>query len=487
MAQTVRFILGDEIRELTDIDPTMTVLTYLRTVERRTGTKEGCAEGDCGACTVVLGIPDGDRVRYRAVDSCILFVATLDGKQLITVEDLRDRDGSLHPVQQAMVDCHGSQCGFCTPGFVMSLFALYHCELEPSDRRISDVLAGNLCRCTGYRPIIEAARRMYANGNGDRFAARESAVIDQLRSIQRADTLTLMHGGRTYYAPVSLSALASLVERHPDARLLSGGTDLGLLVTKQHEDLDTLIYLGDVRELQTVRADGDQIEIGAAATFTDAFDAVAGHYPDFGELLRRFGSVQVRNTGTLAGNIATASPIGDSLPALMALDARLVLRRGGTTREVGLEEFFVGYRRTAMQPGEFIERIRIPIHTRRRFAAYKISKRFDQDIASVCAAYSLALDGSTVRDIRIAYGGMAPTPRRARLCEQALAGCPWNEATVEQASPALDRDFAPITDLRASAAYRSLVARNLLRKFQLETTHGAVETRIVAYAEHCHG
>jgi len=484
MSNAVRFILDDQVKELDALDPTLTVLDYLRTVERKCGTKEGCAEGDCGACTVVLGERAGERVRYRAVNACILFTPTLDGKQLITVENLKRRDGSLHPVQRAMVECHGSQCGFCTPGFVMSLFALYKSETEPSLRRINDALAGNLCRCTGYRPIIDAARRMYADGVNDQFAAREAETVARLRAIERKDTLALAHEGRRYFAPKTVEALAELVERHPDAHLLAGGTDVGLWVTKQHRSLDTVIYTGDVAELHRLATVDGKIEIGVAVTYTEAIETLGRHYPDFGELVRRLGAVQIRNLGTIGGNIANASPIGDSLPALIALGATLVLRRGGERRDLPIDEFFVDYRKTALRCGEFIERVRLPVASpRRQFRAYKISKRFDQDISAVCAAFSLELQGGRVRDVRIGYGGMAATPRRARRCEVALAGQRWSEGAVRAAMRALDQDFAPISDMRASSAYRSLVAQNLLYKFFLETSGPDGATRVLEAAE----
>ncbi len=472
---TIRFILDGEVRTLGDVDPNMTVLIYLREVLGRTGTKEGCAEGDCGACTVVLAeLADGG-IRYRAVNSCIQLLPTLDGKQLITVESLKQADGSLHPVQRAMVDCHASQCGFCTPGFVMSLFALFKSEDNPSRRQIDDALAGNLCRCTGYRPIVDAAVQMYRHPEAPPNA--EPEAIERLRAVQRRGGLRL---ARRYFAPSDLGALAALTRQHPDAVLLAGGTDVGLWVTKELRRLDTIIYLGDVAELQRIEVADGQIEIGAAVTLTDAEEVLAAHYPDLGELLRRFASPPIRNAATLGGNIANASPIGDSMPALIALGATLILRRGDATRELPLDRFYKGYRATALRPGEFVERIRVPVATpARRFATYKVSKRLDQDISAVCGAYCLALQDHRVDDIRVCYGGMAETPKPATHCQRALAGKPWTEASVTAALPALDRDYQPITDMRASGEYRRLVARNLLRRFFLETSGRGGATRIV--------
>ena len=483
MSDLIRFLLNDQVRELSHVDPTMTVLDYLRNVERLTGSKEGCAEGDCGACTVVLGLLDGDSISYRAVNSCILFLPALDGKQLITVEHLKTADGTLHPVQRALVDCHGSQCGFCTPGVVMSLFALFKSERKPSRQQIKYALAGNLCRCTGYLPILQAARQMYGHGEDDQFDQMLPTTTVLLQSIQRNDTLELHHDGRSYYSPKSLSDLSDLRQRYPDAVLLSGGSDIGLWVTKQNRVLASLISLSDLPELVQITSTTTHLEIGAAATYSDALPALEDHFPDFGELLRRVGSVQIRNVGTLGGNIATASPIGDSIPPLMALGASVVLRQGGRTREVNLDDFFLGYRRTAIAPGELIEKIRVPIYGDRRFfRTYKISKRFDQDISSVCAAYSLELDGRRVNDVRICYGGMAATPKRASQCESALIGADWTYQSMNSACSALERDFTPIADFRASHSYRQLVARNLLRKFYLESTGEVRQTRVASYS-----
>ncbi len=483
MAKGIKFLLGDERREIETIDPTMTVLNYLRLVERRCGTKEGCAEGDCGACTVVLGELEGDKLVYRAMNSCIQFVPTLDGKQLLTVEDLQARDGSLHPVQQAMVDNHGSQCGFCTPGFVMSLFALFH-DAEAIDRqRIDDALAGNLCRCTGYGPIIAAAEQMRRNGTADRFAKDAAKTVAALRSLQCKETVEADGDGRRYFAPRSADELASLLLSYPGATLLAGGTDVGLWVTKQHRRLDPVVYLVEVEELQRLSVGAGVIEIGAAVTYERLLPVLAGEYPDFGELLRRLGSAQIRACGTMGGNVANGSPIGDSPPALIALGAQLVLRRGSARREIALEDFFIDYGKQDRRPDEFIEAILLPRRDPTRlFHCYKISKRFDQDITASLGAFNLKLANGHVADIRICFGGMAATPKRARHCEKALIGRPWTKATITQGQVALRQDYAPITDMRASRTYRSLIAENLLLKFFHETSGAGGETRVVAAA-----
>jgi xanthine dehydrogenase small subunit len=479
LSDAIRFILDGEVRELRDVAPTMTVLNWLREDERRCGTKEGCAEGDCGACTVAIGERDGDTVRYRAINSCIQFVPTLDGKELVTVESLKHK-GKLHPVQRAMVECHGSQCGFCTPGFVMSLFTLYHSGKEPTRETVDDALAGNLCRCTGYRPIVEAARRMSELGAKDQFHARAAATASLLASIARGDTLALEKDGQRYFAPTDIEEFAACFEQYPNAVLLGGGTDVGLWVTKLHRRLDTLIYTGDVVELRRLAVGDAFIEIGGGVSFTDADAALAREYPDFGEMLRRFASVQVRNAGTMGGNVGNASPIGDSPPVLLALGATLILRRGSETREMPIDEFFLAYRKTALRPGEFIAAIRVPRATPGlQFRAYKISKRFDQDISAVCGAFALKVEGGRVAHIRLGFGGMAAIPTRASHAETALLGRPWNEAAVRAAMRAMAQDFQPLTDMRASADYRLKVARNLLLKFFLETSERPGATRVI--------
>jgi len=486
---SVRYWLDGVVRTVERVDPTRTVLQHLREDLGRTGTKEGCAEGDCGACTVVLADLVDGRVRYRAINSCIQFVPTLDGRALFTVESLKDpATGALHPVQQALADGHGSQCGFCTPGFVMSMFALYKSQPAPDRSAITDALAGNLCRCTGYRPIVDAARAMYSlgaaipltdqtrltspAGSRSRAAAKSEADLARaLKGLRRRKSLVLTHPAGAFHAPRSADELAELRERLPEARILAGGTDVGLWVTKQHRALGDIVYLGNVADLQHVEVAAEAIDIGAAVTLTDAWIALERHYPALRELLRRFASPPIRNAGTLCGNVANGSPIGDTMPPLIALGARVVLRRGAARRELALEDFYHAYQKTALQRGEFVERVRVPLpRPDVKFAAYKISKRFDQDISAVCAAFAIELDGGTIGAARVAFGGMAATPRRAPACEAALAGQPWNAATCERAAAALAKDYTPLTDMRASAAYRLAVAQNLLRKFHLETS-----------------
>ena len=463
----IRFLLDGQRVEVDDVEPTRSVLQYLREDLRRVGSKEGCAEGDCGACTVVIAELQGEQIRYRAVNACIQFLPTLDGKALFTVESLRDANGNLHPVQQSMVDYHGSQCGFCTPGFVMSMYALYQQQPQPTRAQIDDALSGNLCRCTGYRPIIDACLHMheYPVSEND-----ERQLLEQLLALRRESGLTLEHRGARYFAPATVDELAECYLQNPDAQILAGGTDVGLWVTKQLRELPAVIYLGDVDGLKHIEIADERIDIGAAVTLEDGFAVLVEHYPDFGEMFRRFASVPVRNAGTLVGNVANGSPIGDSMPALIAAGASVNLRRGNERRELAMEDLYLDYMKNAMRDGEFIESISVPLpQADTHLRCYKLAKRFDQDISAVCAAFALRLDGERVADIRIAMGGMAAIPKRATATEDYLRGEGWDQPTVLTAMQKLGDDFTPLTDMRASAAYRARAAANLLQKFFLET------------------
>lgn len=491
MRESVRFLLGDELVEIASCDPTRTVLDWLRLDRRRTGTKEGCAEGDCGACTVVVGRLDGDRLRYEAINACIRFLPTLDGCHVLTVEHLKAPDGTLHPVQQAMVDCHGSQCGFCTPGFVMSLLGLWLNERAPSVQRIEDALAGNLCRCTGYEPIIAAAQRMDAAEREEhRFVAGMPAIIARLKALADSETISIGDGERHFYAPATVAALAGLVSAHPQATLVAGATDVGLWVTKGMRRLDPVIYLGRIEELRAISTEGDHLRLGAMANQIAVREALATISPQLDEMMRRFGGEQVRNAGTIGGNIANGSPIGDLPPALIALGATLVLRKDGTRRNLPLEAFFLDYRKQDRQPGEFVETVLVPkLPAGALFHISKISKRFDEDISAVCGAFYLKLDqAGRVSEARLAYGGMAGIPKRAKAAEAALLGRLWDDTTVTAAIAALAGDFTPLTDMRASASYRLKVAGNLLRRFLIETTTPETSTRVAGLlAEAAHG
>ncbi|MGW9332554.1 xanthine dehydrogenase small subunit [Bosea sp. NPDC055594] len=491
MRETVRFLLGDERVEIASCDPTRTVLDWLRLDRRRTGSKEGCAEGDCGACTVVIGRLDEGHLRYEAINACIRFLPTLDGCQLLTVEHLKGADGTLHPVQQAMVDCHGSQCGFCTPGIVMSLFALWLNEAAPSVARIEDALAGNLCRCTGYEPIIAAGlRAAAADRSQDRFVAAQAGIASRLAELHDRQTVAIGDGERRYYAPATTEALAELVAAHPQATLIAGATDVGLWVTKGMRRLDPVIHLGRIEALRAISDEGDQLRLGAMANHVAVRKALAAISPQLDEMMRRFGGEQVRNAGTIGGNIANGSPIGDLPPALIALGATLVLRQGSEHRTIPLEAFFLDYRKQDRREGEFVEAVLVPkLPADTLFHVSKISKRFDEDISALCGAFLLRRDANgRIAEACLAFGGMAGIPKRAKAAEAALLGRYWNEATVAAAIAALAGDFTPLTDMRASAAYRLKVAGNLLRRFLIETTVPEAATRVAGLlAEAAHG
>jgi len=464
MRHDIRFLRrGHEVR-LSSFSPTLTLLDYLRLQERAVGTKEGCAEGDCGACTVVVRRLVEGRVRYELRNSCIVLAGQADGCDVITVEDLAN--GELHPVQQAMVDSHGSQCGFCTPGFVMALFGLYHTPREtPLDRTaVNDWIAGNLCRCTGYRPIVDAALSSCVSPARDRFSDEDAAVALKLAAM----TGDVFAGtpDRFFAAPASVESFAALYLDHPDAILVSGATDVGLWITKQLRDIPKIIWLGRAQGLAHVDEAADAVTFGAGVTHEDAAPHLARIDPDLGELMRRFASVQVRSIGTIGGNIANGSPIGDTPPALIALGATLALQRGGLLRELPLEDFFISYGKQDRVRGEFVRSVRVPkLKAGEYFRCYKISKRFDQDISAVMGAFRFTVKGPHVTSARIAFGGMAATPKRALNAEEKLAGADLRLSSDWQAAiDALAQDFSPIDDARGSAAYRRHVAGALLSK-----------------------
>ncbi len=465
MSTEITFILNGKRETVAGIPPATTLMNYLRRNKMLTGTKEGCAEGDCGACTVIAGECVDGRVHYRAVNACILFVPMLHCKLVLTVEGLRGPGGELHPVQQSMVDCHGSQCGFCTPGFVMSLYAAYLSGPKPDRQRISDMLAGNLCRCTGYGPIIEAAERMYDMPRPAWDAERRARDREQLQEIA-SGTLSYSTVGDSFIAPVDAEELYGLSARHEAATILAGATDAGLWVTKQHRPLSTILYLGRVDALKRITVDNDVMRIGGGASWAAAREALKDRYPSFGEMLRRFGSEQVRNSGTIGGNIANGSPIGDGPPALIALGSRVILRKGDRQRTLPLEEFFIAYGKQDRMPGEIVAAIEVPLGAAaHELGCYKISKRFDQDISAACGCFNIRIEDGLVSSARICFGGMAATPKRARTVENLLAGRPWSLATVEDAAAGFETDYAPISDMRASASYRMRAAKNLLMRY----------------------
>jgi xanthine dehydrogenase small subunit len=464
----IRFFHQGRIVEVEGAAPTRTVLEWLREDQRCTGTKEGCAEGDCGACTVVVGELDGaGALALKPVNACIRFLPTLDGKALFTVEDVAVGD-RLHPVQQAMVDCHGSQCGFCTPGFVMSMWACYErhqgAGTRPTRQQLADDLAGNLCRCTGYRPILDAGRQMF---EAPPVRLDPAPVVAALRTLAADAPLATREG---FFAPRSVDELAALRVEKPQARLFAGSTDVGLWVTKQLRDLPELISTTEVAELKRVDERDGELVIGAAASLEDAWLALVQRWPALRDVYLRFASPPVRHAGTMGGNVANGSPIGDAAPVLIALDARLVLRQGERVRELPLADFYVDYMKNRLEPGEFVQAIVVPTGSAAHLRAYKISKRYDSDISAVLAALAIELDGDgVVRQARFAFGGMAAIVRRSAAAEAAVVGRPWTETTVQAAQAALAQDFQPLSDMRASATYRMQVAQNLLLRLWLET------------------
>ncbi len=461
----IKFLRNQIIHEIHDLDSNTSVLEYLREHLQLYGTKDGCASGDCGACTVVIGELAGKVLRYKTINACIAPVASLQGKQLITVEDLSNGD-ALHPVQEAIVNQHASQCGFCTPGCVMSMFALQKSISQPTREDIIEALAGNLCRCTGYRPLIDAALTMKAKGDGDQFCHHEKSTVDVLVSInQSTDFVCLGNSGKRYFSPKNGDELAQLLLQYPQARILAGGTDLGLEITQELRDLEVLIYVGQVKELIVISESEVTLKIGAAVPLSDCYNILLTSYPHLRELLERFGSLQIRNVATIGGNIANASPVGDMPPVLLSLGACLVLRRGEQRRKVLMEDFFVSYKVTALQPSEFIEQILIPKpQSGFEFRAYKISKRLHDDTASTCGAFSLCIKDGMVSHATVAFGGLCEIPKRATNCERALLQQAWNESTIESAMLAMEQDFHPISDFRASSDYRMKVSQNLLRR-----------------------
>ncbi|WP_148861304.1 xanthine dehydrogenase small subunit [Marinobacter fonticola] len=490
----IEFFLNGSPQALEQIDPNLSILEWLRTKKRLTGTKEGCASGDCGACTVSIGVLDDDetRLRYESVNGCIALIGSLHGKHLVTVDALKE-EAPVHPVQKAMIECHGAQCGFCTPGFIMSLFTLHterygdpeRLKKPPSDHEILEALAGNLCRCTGYRPIVEAGRQACVESWSPSDAGAPLSGPQSHRAgpewLQHPEMLTalktineqaagLNDQTRRSDAPSTLEELRTLKADFPEARLIAGGTDLVLEITQQLKDLEHLIQLDRVTELQHHETGDGELYLGAGMTYRQLNALLPEYWPHFRPMLDRLGSLQIRNRGTLGGNIGNASPIGDMPPALIALGAEVELDSVDGVRTLPLEDFFLNYKQTALAPHEFVRGVRVPLpQSDEHLLLYKISKRLDDDISAVLGAFWIKLNDGQVEDCRLAFGGMAAIPKRAAATEKALRGQPWNQATIEAAVAALSQDFQPLSDVRASASYRLQVAGNLLQRALLET------------------
>jgi len=464
----VKFIFENKLIELENPDPNQTLLNLIRDELKKTGTKEGCAEGGCGACTVVLGELENNKIKYKAVNACIYFTPNLHGKQLIVVENLVSKNGSYNPVQEAMAKYHASQCGFCTPGFVMSIFAMYKNKSNKNEENIKDAISGNLCRCTGYRPIIDAAKSLKKSKKSDEFDQSNSKIIRLLKKID-SKNIIINHKNKKYFAPKTINELKKIIQKNPNPNFLSGGTDLSLIVTKSRKEIKNIIYLNNIKDLNFIKIVNNEINIGATTPLIDVEKFILKYYPDFNNILRRYGSVQIRNVGTIGGNIATASPIGDTLPLLLSLNGRILIQAKKSNKEIYLKDFFIRYRKTKLKPGEFIKSIKIPIYKNHKFKAYKISKRFDDDISSVCASFNFRIKNEKIEDAVIAYGGMSEIPKRATKCEKFLINSNFSKPIFEKAKNTLKQDFNPIDDMRASKKYRLEVAENLLLKFFLET------------------
>ena len=465
----LEFVHRGQLVSLRNVPPTRTLLELLREDLHWSATKEGCGEGDCGACTVVLGEARDGRIQYRAINACIRLAHSIDGMALWTAQDLVADDGSLHPVQEAMVQCHASQCGFCTPGFVMSLFGVYQnqvCQGQTVTRELAQqALSGNLCRCTGYRPILQAAQTM---------VELPPVRIDEANLLQKLERISHyqrgLETGSTYLAPRTLKQLLSLRAQHPQAQIVAGCTDVGLWVTKQHREFAQVLDVTRVQELQRVERYSHHLALGAAVTLAEAFDALVQDRPQLRTFASRFAGLPVRNSGTLGGNVANGSPIGDSMPLLIALGANVVLMSARGHRELPLEQLYTGYRQNVMAPDEVLAWIKVPLPVASELSRiYKISKRFEDDISAVCLGLQLHLEDGVVRQASIGVGGVAATPVRALRTQAALRGQPWSQATVHGAMATLRSEFAPISDMRASAAYRTEVLGNLLQRFWLES------------------
>ena len=465
VSDTIQFLFTNKIYKIKNPDPNKTILNYIRNDLKLTGTKEGCAEGGCGACTIVLGELNKNKIIYKSINACISFLPTLNGKQLILIEDLV-HENKPHMVQEAMVNFHGSQCGFCTPGFTMSLFSMQKNNKLINNEIIEEALSGNLCRCTGYRPIIDAAKSLNNKKDNDEFRSNENKVINLLKKIN--NEIEISYRNKKFYSPKSLSSLKKIIRKNPNSKFLSGGTDLSLEVTKMRGEINTIINLNLVKELKFVKKNKNFLEVGAGISLYDFQNIIKSYYSDFYAILKRYGSVQIRNVGTIAGNIATASPIGDTLPLLLSLDAKVVVQKISKKTILPLKNFFVSYRKTKLKKGQFIHSIIIPIFKKNIFKAYKISKRIDDDISSVCASFNLEINNKKIKNIKIAYGGMASIPKRAINCEKTLINTNISEENIEKTKKTLEKDFKPISDMRASKNYRMEIAKNLLMKCLME-------------------
>ncbi len=462
VSNTIQFLFRNTIYKIKNPDPNKTILNYIRNDLKLTGTKEGCAEGGCGACTIVLGELNKNKIIYKSINACISFLPTLNGKQLILIEELVHKNKP-HMVQEAMVKFHGSQCGFCTPGFTMSLFSMQKNYKLINNETIEETLSGNLCRCTGYRPIIDAAKSLNNKKDKDHFKRNQNKTIQLLKKIKDVD-IEIDYQGRKFFAPKTIPNLKKILKKNPNAKILSGGTDLSLEVTKFRKEIKTIVSLNSINKLNFIKKNKNLIEIGATTSLFDFQNLIKKYFRDFYDVLKRYGSLQIRNVGTIAGNIATASPIGDALPLLLSLNAKIIIQGTNKKKVYPLNQFFISYRKTKLKKAEFIYSIKIPLDKENIFRAYKISKRFDDDISSVCGSFSFLIKKNKIAKASIAYGGMSEIPKRAEILEKNLINSEFSENTFNRAINFMDKDFSPLDDMRASRNYRLTVAKNLLLK-----------------------
>jgi len=472
----ISFLLNGEQVNLSDISPDLTLLDFLRLQKNLCGTKEGCAEGDCGACTVLVGRLFEGELIYENINACIRFVATLDATHVVTIEHVKNANGDLHPIQQALIKYHGTQCGFCTPGIVMSLYALWMQSPHPKKAEVEQALQGNLCRCTGYAPIIKAAMNISAEGklSKDLLVKQRKIITSQLQKLNDGARVELSGKNGITYIPASVFDLADILQDNPKATIIAGSSDVGLWVNVNFTDISPMIYIGNLAALKKTKISKTGLTIGAGLSYAQSQKIIAKHFPTLANFWKNIGGAQIRNMGTIGGNIANGSPIADMAPPLIALGAKLTLIKRKERRKLSVEDFYISYGKKDLQQGEFIKEIFIPfIKTSEIFAVYKVSKRQYEDISTVSAAFNITVKNNKISKAKLVYGGMAAIPSRAKSVEKELLKKPFSEDNFAKAALSIPADFTPINDVRATAQYRILLAQNLLKRFYCEQGESA--------------